>query len=734
MDSRQSRNPTQPGGNRQEKMDDISISKNLSNILRHTAEKLNLKMDAHGYIFVDDLLKLKRFTDVTPDDIKRIVKNNDKQRFSLITEDGSKKLKIRANQGHSGKFEDLNLDLVPIEDPEKYPVVHGTYEQNWTSISKEGLKKMKRVHIHFAPGLPGENRVISGMRTTCDIYIYIDMKKALQDGLKFFMSANNVILSSGDKNGIIAPKYFSKVVHKNGKILKEDVNQKKKLPVGMVVDEKSKNEQSKKKNKGNAEKNSTDKDASKPKKKKTPEENNDKTETPKNSESKKKGKNSKNEGAAEKVPPGKPNENKKETGGKKKGADKSSTTVTENPGDTSKSAAKKKNQDKKSSDKEAGAPKKKKGSEENVKNEDSKNKAKKSKKETAGESNSQDKEASNPKKKKTPQENKNEDAKNSESKKKKKSPKEVEGEKKSAAKPAGNKADTAGKKKGEKSSAAVNSGAKKNAADSTKKTKNQDKKSSDSSKNTGTVTQKAQSKKTVKKEIKMDLPKITPPRVFIIENGKDERLNPLRQQAIIGLYILKQKMKIAYVLISMPGTVFVFDPATTKELLKELLVKTKCQKVMYDTSIVYDLYQQCGIVLYKGPVADIQLMQNYTDKRILASLAEIVGEVCGKVPPPNYNSLFEKMSEKLQEKTKNVMKTLSYVSVMRHLYENYKFIFEKSRRATFTKYNKVFDDATRAKVLKAYKNKVNAGAAAKKPASQSSSTVAPQQKSKKNKK
>lgn len=60
-----------------------------------------------GYVYVDDLLKLGRFTGVTANDIKRIVKENDKQRFSLITEDGTQKLKVRANQGHSLKVSSL---------------------------------------------------------------------------------------------------------------------------------------------------------------------------------------------------------------------------------------------------------------------------------------------------------------------------------------------------------------------------------------------------------------------------------------------------------------------------------------------------------------------------------------------------------------------------------------------------------------------------------------------------
>lgn len=50
------------------------------------------------------------------------------------------------------KTEDL---LQKIEDPTDYPVViHGTYMKFWHLIKKEGLKRMARNHIHFAPGRP----------------------------------------------------------------------------------------------------------------------------------------------------------------------------------------------------------------------------------------------------------------------------------------------------------------------------------------------------------------------------------------------------------------------------------------------------------------------------------------------------------------------------------------------------------------------------------------------------
>jgi 2'-phosphotransferase len=62
--------------------------------------------------------------------------------------------------------------LTKIEDPSLYPVViHGTFAKVWHLIKAEGLKRMGRNHIHFAPGMPKEEGVISGMRGSCDIIV-----------------------------------------------------------------------------------------------------------------------------------------------------------------------------------------------------------------------------------------------------------------------------------------------------------------------------------------------------------------------------------------------------------------------------------------------------------------------------------------------------------------------------------------------------------------------------------
>lgn len=93
---------------------------------------------------------------------------------------------------------------------------------------------MLRNHIHIAQGLAGDT-VISGtlftspqlqwqntnlntgMRNSADIFIYIDLQKALDAGYKFQLSANGVILTSGNENGFLPPEFFSRVERRIGK-------------------------------------------------------------------------------------------------------------------------------------------------------------------------------------------------------------------------------------------------------------------------------------------------------------------------------------------------------------------------------------------------------------------------------------------------------------------------------------------------------------------------------------
>lgn len=237
----------------------VQISKKLSYLLRHGAEKEGLTFDSAGFINVQDILNNRNFQSqkVTFDEVRQIVAENDKQRFTFApasetkngvtngqtagTESSSssdpKQWLIRANQGHSLKVEAEGL-LKPITDdniPET--AVHGTTHPSWPAIlSSGGLRPMKRNHVHFASGLPkGFNSlssqnadeaaapVISGMRKSSSVLIFLDIRKAMDSGMKFWRSDNGVILTEGNEDGVVPLDFFKRVEDRTGEgVLVED--------------------------------------------------------------------------------------------------------------------------------------------------------------------------------------------------------------------------------------------------------------------------------------------------------------------------------------------------------------------------------------------------------------------------------------------------------------------------------------------------------------------------------
>lgn len=177
----------------------------LSKILRHSAIERGLKIDNAGWVNVNDILrKCKEFKNITIDDISYIVENNNKKRFSLIEKDNE--LFIRANQGHSIASIQDTLLLNEILDPNQIEfAVHSTFRKLIPTIKKNGLCRMTRNHIHMAKS----KNVKHGIRANANAYIFINVKQAIIDGIKFYESSNGVILSPGlGIKGIIPPKYF----------------------------------------------------------------------------------------------------------------------------------------------------------------------------------------------------------------------------------------------------------------------------------------------------------------------------------------------------------------------------------------------------------------------------------------------------------------------------------------------------------------------------------------------
>eukprot|EP00995_Heteronema_vittatum_P012330 NODE_820_length_1166_cov_384.873769_g576_i0.p1 GENE.NODE_820_length_1166_cov_384.873769_g576_i0~~NODE_820_length_1166_cov_384.873769_g576_i0.p1 ORF type:complete len:334 (+),score=118.24 NODE_820_length_1166_cov_384.873769_g576_i0:22-1002(+) len=189
-----------------------SYSKKLSKLLRHDARARDLPMRSDGYMLVDDVIALPEFRGVTLSALKTIANRDDKGRFK-VKEGPDGVAMVRCNHGHSFEVPDLELEPIQLPSrahPEPLPVlVHATFRHGWRVIREEGLNRMTRTHIHFAAE-QGAGQ-FPGIRRNAEVLVYLDLERALRDGIEVYHCANNLCISPGI-NGIIPPKYFVKAI------------------------------------------------------------------------------------------------------------------------------------------------------------------------------------------------------------------------------------------------------------------------------------------------------------------------------------------------------------------------------------------------------------------------------------------------------------------------------------------------------------------------------------------
>lgn len=219
------------------------LSRALSWALRHHAVELNLTMRSDGFVPLVEILNCQhpKLRGCTAEQIQQVVATNDKQRFALqekpasdycadspfVTASEGTIWCIRANQGHSLDNIIDSEKLLTVITPEQLKtincIVHGTYLDAWKQIQTKGyLSRMNRQHIHFAQGMPGE--VVSGMRKSCQVYIYMNAAKCANEGIVFYKSANGVLLSPGKEDGTIPLEFIARVETKSGEILMDCSN------------------------------------------------------------------------------------------------------------------------------------------------------------------------------------------------------------------------------------------------------------------------------------------------------------------------------------------------------------------------------------------------------------------------------------------------------------------------------------------------------------------------------
>ena len=183
-------------------MDLIKLSKFISLILRHKPEIINLKLDSKGYVDTDLLItniNENSNYEIDFEILKQIVDTDDKQRYSF-NEDYTK---IRANQGHS-----INVDVgLEVKQPPDI-LYHGTSSNYIFSIIKNGINSKSRMYVHLSKDI--KTAINVGKRHGNPVVLEINAKRMYKDGIKFYLSKNNVWLTKYVPSKYIKIKYKEK--------------------------------------------------------------------------------------------------------------------------------------------------------------------------------------------------------------------------------------------------------------------------------------------------------------------------------------------------------------------------------------------------------------------------------------------------------------------------------------------------------------------------------------------
>lgn len=161
-------------------------SKYLSRVLRHEPELIDLRIDRHGWVWINELLRQlkKAGRGLSRAQLLEIVETNDKKRFT-ISDDGRR---IRAAQGHSIEV-DLGLPAVAPPDT----LYHGTASQSLDRIFESGLNPGRRRQVHLSQDPETATRV--GRRHGKPVVLRVAAGRMHANGCTFFHADNGVWLT-----------------------------------------------------------------------------------------------------------------------------------------------------------------------------------------------------------------------------------------------------------------------------------------------------------------------------------------------------------------------------------------------------------------------------------------------------------------------------------------------------------------------------------------------------------
>ena len=182
-------------------IDFFLLSKFVSHALRHEPWLYGLKVDDRGWVSVQDLLVALRYRksewkSLDENDLLKMIKKAGKRRHEI--HDG----KIRALYGHSYP----GILIKPVVRPPEF-LYHGTAPNTAKTILLEGLKPMRRQHVHLSINYEKAQKA-GNRKANNPIILKVLAAKAYQEGIEFYEGNERIWLAK-----YIPPVYIEKILN-----------------------------------------------------------------------------------------------------------------------------------------------------------------------------------------------------------------------------------------------------------------------------------------------------------------------------------------------------------------------------------------------------------------------------------------------------------------------------------------------------------------------------------------
>lgn len=171
------------------KINNEKLSKIVSHALRHKPEVYEIKLDAEGWVMLQELCEAIRkkgpeFNQLEVEDILGMVISAKKQRHEI--KDGM----IRAIYGHSTHISPVYKPMLPPPSE----LYHGTSKEAVSEILEEGLKPMNRLYVHLSSD-KGVAYTVGKRKSGDPIILKVRAGEADKQGIKFYCANKDVWLS-----------------------------------------------------------------------------------------------------------------------------------------------------------------------------------------------------------------------------------------------------------------------------------------------------------------------------------------------------------------------------------------------------------------------------------------------------------------------------------------------------------------------------------------------------------